>query len=176
MIDIVNDFNLTQMVTEPTLQGNILDLLFTSHSNLVDKVYTAPGMSDHDDVICDINLRANPPANPERNVYLYKGADMEGLRRKLKELALSYSKHPILKQSLFEHIRISLKQTFRIPLTSVYHRGHSKTKDLFHDVMQTLRVSSVKSSDAITLYVATERNKVGVDLGISVSWYIKNRS
>ena len=87
MIDIVNDFNLTQMVTEPTLQGNILDLLFTSHSNLVDKVYTAPGMSDHDDVICDINLRANPPANPERNVYLYKGADMEGLRRKLKELA-----------------------------------------------------------------------------------------
>ena len=42
-------------------------------------------MSDHDAVICDINLRANPPANPKWNVYLYKRADMEGLRRKLKE-------------------------------------------------------------------------------------------
>ena len=42
-------------------------------------------MSDHDAVICNVNLRANPPANPKWNVYLYKRADMEGLRRKLKE-------------------------------------------------------------------------------------------
>ena len=84
-MDIANDFNLTQIVTEPTRQGNILDLLFTSHPDLVDKVYIVPVMSDHDAVICDINLRANPPANPKRNVYLYKRADMEGLRRKLKE-------------------------------------------------------------------------------------------
>ena len=42
--------------------------------------------------------------------------------------------------------------------------------------MQTLGVSSVKSSDVITLHVATERNKFGVDLGISVRWYIKNYS
>ena len=42
-------------------------------------------MSDHDAVICDINLRANPPANPKWNVYLYKRADMKGPRRKLKE-------------------------------------------------------------------------------------------
>lgn len=95
MIDIANDFNLTQMVMEPTRQGNILDLLFTSHPDLVDKVYTAPGMSDHDAVICDINFRANPPANPKRNVYLYKRADMEGLRRKLKEcFELFQASHP----------------------------------------------------------------------------------
>ena len=85
MIDIANDFNLIQMVTEPTRQGNILHLLFKSHPDLVDKVYIVPGMSDHDAVICDINLRANLPANPKRNVYLHKRADMEGLRRKLKE-------------------------------------------------------------------------------------------
>ena len=42
MIDIANDFNLTQMVAEPTRQGNILDLLFTSHPDLVDKVYIQP--------------------------------------------------------------------------------------------------------------------------------------
>ena len=42
--------------------------------------------------------------------------------------------------------------------------------------MQTLGLSSVKSSDVITLHVTTERNKFGVDLGISISWYIKNYS
>ena len=55
MIDIANDFNLTQIVSEPTRQGNILDLLFTSHQYLVDKVYIVPGMSDYDAVISDIN-------------------------------------------------------------------------------------------------------------------------
>ena len=42
MIDIVNDFNLTQMVTEPTRQGNILDLLFTSHG-----IHQTQGESRH---------------------------------------------------------------------------------------------------------------------------------
>ena len=55
MIDIANDFKLTQIVTEPTRQGNILDLLFTSHQDLVDKVYIVPGMSDYDAVISEIN-------------------------------------------------------------------------------------------------------------------------
>ena len=168
MIDIANDFNLTQMVTEPTRQGNILKLLFTSHPDLIDKLYIVPRMSDSDADICDVNLRANPPANPKRNVYLYKRVDMERLRRELRS-ALSYSKHRVLEQSLFEQIGISLRQTFITSLTSSYHCEHSTTKDLFHDAMQTLGVSSVKSNDVITLHVATERNKFGVDLGIAVS-------
>ena len=95
MINIANDFSLAQMVTEPTRQRDILDLLFISHLDLVDKVYKAPGMSDHDTIICDINLRANPPANPKRNVYLYKRAGMEGRRRKLKErFDLFQASHP----------------------------------------------------------------------------------
>ena len=77
---------------------------------------------------------------------------------------MSNLKHPVLKQSLFEQIGISLKQTFITPLTSSYHSEHSKTKVLSHGAMQTSGVSSV-----ITLHVATERNKFGVDLGISVS-------
>ena len=42
--------------------------------------------------------------------------------------------------------------------------------------MQTSDVSAVKISVVITLYVATDGNKFGVDLGIFVSWYIKNYS
>ena len=36
-VPCASDFNLTQMVTEPTQQGNILDLLFSSHPDLVDQ-------------------------------------------------------------------------------------------------------------------------------------------
>lgn len=132
MIDIANDFNLTQMVTEPTRQGNFLDLLFTSHPDLVDKVYIVPSMSDYDAVICDFNLRANPPANPKRNVYLYKRADMEGLRRTLKErFELFQASRPEAKsiRANWDHI---LKQTFITPSSSSYHSEHSKTKDLSH--------------------------------------------
>ena len=118
-------------------------------------------MSDHDAVICDINLRANPPANPKWNVYLYKRADMKGPRRKLKER--------------FELFKASRPET-KSPLTSSYHSEHSKTKDLSHGAMQTSDVSAVKISVVITLHVATEGNKFGVDLGIFVSWYIKNYS
>ena len=100
---------------------------------------------------------------------------MEGLRRKLKErLELFEASRP--EQSLFEQIGISLKQTFITPLTSSHHSEHSKKKDLSHGAMQTSGISSVKSSDVITLYVATERNKSGVDLGISISWCTKNYS
>ena len=89
---------------------------------------------------------------------------------------MSYSKHPVLKQSLFEQIGISLKQTFITPLTSSYHSEHSKTKDLSHGAMQTSDVSAAKISVVTTLHVATEGNKFGVDLGIFASWYIKNYS
>ena len=56
-----------------------------SSSNDSDNDQSSPSTSLPHAVICDINLRANPPANPKRNFYLYKRADMEGLRRKLKE-------------------------------------------------------------------------------------------
>ena len=35
MVDIMDEFNLTQMVLEPTHQGNILDLVFTTHPELI---------------------------------------------------------------------------------------------------------------------------------------------
>ena len=70
---------------QQTQQGNTLDLLFPSHPDLLDKVYVVPGISDHDAVFCDINFRTKPHANPKRNVYLYKKADMKGLRLRLQE-------------------------------------------------------------------------------------------
>ena len=55
---ILNDFNLTQMVTEPTRQDNILELILTSNPILVSAVTCVPGLSDHDIVLIEVAVKA----------------------------------------------------------------------------------------------------------------------
>ena len=48
-LDFINDFSLTQMITQPT--RNILDLFLTTNPTLVEQVSCQSGLSDHDVVI-----------------------------------------------------------------------------------------------------------------------------
>ncbi|WAR18624.1 hypothetical protein MAR_000462, partial [Mya arenaria] len=56
-LDILSDFNLTQMVNEYTREGNILDLLLLSNPTLVQSVNIISGISDHDIVSASISAR-----------------------------------------------------------------------------------------------------------------------
>ena len=67
MLDIVDDYNLTQMVHEPTRLENTLDLVFTTHPDLIENTYVVSGMSDHSAVVCDINFKLAPPKKPPEN-------------------------------------------------------------------------------------------------------------
>ena len=98
---------------------------------------------------------------------------MEGLRRKLKErIELFNASRPETKsiRANWDQFKADIDNC----INAFIQQRTLKIKDLSHGAMQTLGVSSVKSSDVITLHVATERNRFGVDLGISVSWYMKN--
>ena len=55
--DIMADFNLTQMVTEPTRYENTLDLFLTNNPTLVSKVEIMPGLSNHDIVYSEVNIK-----------------------------------------------------------------------------------------------------------------------
>ena len=48
----MDEFSLTQVVEEPTRHNNILDLVFTTHRDLIEGTYVVPGMSDHSAVVC----------------------------------------------------------------------------------------------------------------------------
>ena len=61
MLGIVDELTLTQVVEKPTRSNNILDLVFTTHPDLIEGTYVVPGMSDHSAVICDINFKTKPP-------------------------------------------------------------------------------------------------------------------
>ena len=87
----MDQFNLTQVVQEPTRQNNILDLVFTTQPDLIKGTYVVPGMSDHNAVIWDINFKTKPSLNPPRSVYLiYKCADMGGLQEQLRNSHTSF--------------------------------------------------------------------------------------
>ena len=61
LLDILNDHSITQVVTIPTRQDKILELILTNYPSIVDKLETMPpiGESDHDIVYteCATSLR-----------------------------------------------------------------------------------------------------------------------
>lgn len=80
-VEIANNNALIQMVTEPTRGNNILDLLFTTNPALVEYIEIHPGMSDHNTVITDVNLRARTVKKKPRKVHFFKKADMGSLNK-----------------------------------------------------------------------------------------------
>ena len=88
----------TQVVQAPTRHNNILDLVFTTHPDLIEGIYVVPSMSDHSAVICDINFKTKRPLNSTRSVYLRKRADMGGLEEQLRNsYTLFQASHPSTK-------------------------------------------------------------------------------
>ena len=58
----MEEFNLTQMVKEPTRENNILDIVLTSSPGLID-TEVRPGMSDHKIVTCDVMAKLKQKPN-----------------------------------------------------------------------------------------------------------------
>ena len=53
-LDMVNEFGLEQQVYECTRGNHILDLVFASQPNVINNIFTIPGMSDHDAISFEV--------------------------------------------------------------------------------------------------------------------------
>ena len=84
-LDILNDFGFTQMVTQPTRHGNILDLFLTTNPTLIQQVSCKPGISDHDMVTAHCSL--TPIAQKEKpcKVPIFRKADWSKFKSLLRE-------------------------------------------------------------------------------------------
>ena len=67
LLDIVNSHFLTQHVKQPTRGHNILDLVFTSNSDMVTNLEVQSGISDYDTII-----------------FMFKKGNMDAVRNDLK--------------------------------------------------------------------------------------------
>ncbi len=88
LCDMVNDNSLHQLVTTPTREQNILDLVLTNIPCNVGQVSVTEGIhgSDHEAVSFILKLASTRPNIPRRTVFNYKRADFAKLRETLSDI------------------------------------------------------------------------------------------
>ena len=80
--EVLNDSNLTQTVSLPTRDSNILDLFFTTNPTLVKRVSIIPGISDHDIVQIQVHICKHSFQKPW-SIFLYKKENWDGKKQAL---------------------------------------------------------------------------------------------
>ena len=70
LINITLDYNL--VAANPTMENNILDLVFTNVPFLVQNARILPGLSDHDMISVEILISPVRIKEPRRKIFLYK--------------------------------------------------------------------------------------------------------
>ena len=91
-ISILDDYNLIQLVTQPTRLDNILDLFLTSNDTLVENCNTIPGISDHSAVCVTAKLKPSMIRTKPRKIYLYKRSNWDLLRSKMEVFKTKFLK------------------------------------------------------------------------------------
>ena len=84
--DIAQQFSLQQLVQEPTRGSNILDLVLTNDTEIVQNVTVTEGIqgSDHDGVCFEVTSRPTPAPQPKaRQIFNYRKADFDLFHRLL---------------------------------------------------------------------------------------------
>ena len=90
LLDVISDHHLTQMQREPTRLDNILDLYCTNKPGLVKYYTTIPGLSDHEAIIVDSDLKPEYTKKTPRKVYSYSKADWTSIKQEMNDFTTGY--------------------------------------------------------------------------------------
>ena len=105
LIDLAEDLSLDQMVNFNTRKDNTLDLFFTSHPSLVEKLKSLPplGKSDHDIVLIDTSLTPSRTKPVKRKIFQWAKANKDAIHMELHEFQDDITKNKELNtDSLWE--------------------------------------------------------------------------
>lgn len=86
IVNTSEELGLEQVITCKTRGDNILDLLFTSHPTLIEKIRSLPpiGKADHDVILCDAAVEPVRSKHQRREIFLWKRANMDAIREEIK--------------------------------------------------------------------------------------------
>ena len=99
LIDIMQDHYLDQLITFPTREDKILDLIFTNTPGLANNCHLPDKFSDHSAVACTLNTSIPFMQKPRRKVYLFNRGDYDSLRSELQEFQESFLRILISKKT-----------------------------------------------------------------------------
>ena len=146
-VNLMNDYGLSQHnkeISRPA-SNNILDLILTNNPSSVSHVYCTPGMSDHNAVICVLNILPQYKRQPKRTIFMYNKANWDNIRTKTKHLSkLYFNRNPdiysvedncLFIQTSIENLiqtfvpsRLS-KSKFHLPWITKHVRKQMKSRD-----------------------------------------------
>ena len=109
--DILDDFGLTQHITEPTRIKNTLDLVATNMPEQVNNSRVIPGISDHAIAYLELSVKPIKKTQPTRKVFLYNKADWTEMKKflipRLERLELAYIPSP---DDLWTNIKLLIQE------------------------------------------------------------------
>ena len=117
-IELIETFNLSQLVREPTRQNNILDVLLTTYPDYVGKISIIPGMSDHQAVVAEFTLGLKYNKKKPRRVFLFKKGNIQAIKDKLKELITSLDFNTRTVNENWEFLRDSIMEAIKTHIPS----------------------------------------------------------
>ena len=92
LLEITDDHDLSQHVKEPTRKDrntqNILDLILSNNSNIIENVSAVPGISGHHIVLFTVNTSCRRKKNVKRKIFIRKKADSTRIKEELRKLSL----------------------------------------------------------------------------------------
>ena len=153
LLDILNRNMLTNTQLSPTREERNLDLHITTRPSLVKAQRTIPGISDHDIVVIDSDIRPVFKPQQPRKIYSFKRAEWDEIRSETRSFCaeflatskdntvdtnwLAFKSH--LQTMLVKHIPSKLKSTrHNIPwLTQELKRQTRKKQRLYNKARKT---------------------------------------
>lgn len=87
LLEIADDHDLSQHVKEPTRRDrntqNIVGLILSYNSNIIENVSVVPGISDHDIVLFTVNTFCRREKNVKRKIFIRKKPALLALKKNL---------------------------------------------------------------------------------------------
>ena len=90
LIQLLRDHQLSQMQREATREGRVLDLYCTNKPSLVKAVTTVPGISDHDAVVADCDVKPAFAKKKPRTIFLFSKANWANMKSDATKFALEF--------------------------------------------------------------------------------------
>ena len=127
--DITSNSLLTQIHHEPTRLTNTLDLIFTSNPTLVKSSKSVPGISDHNIVVSDFDIKPHKSKEQQRKVYKFNKANWDRINDNIEILSKDINDHYIngtCVEDLWEKFKSSLLTIVNEHVPSKTAKKHSK--------------------------------------------------
>jgi len=82
-LEMLDDFNLNQLVMKPTRKNHILDLTLASQPYIISDISIIPGISDHKAIASNPNIGRKHSISAKRKIYLYHKANLDEIKARL---------------------------------------------------------------------------------------------